>query len=206
MGACIPAFALLPFLFVNSWADDVVPDAHPFNIKPKQEVISIAAPAKVESWRPLLNSWQLRFHSVDEFSKAVRQPSFQTLSSGKTELIYYAIFRLKPDILVFAYSFIGDEKSNGSVSLLGRNGAQSLTNELRIVDLLETTAQISRDPASLPSGTLVSESQTSLLLGYAARVAHGYQGPLILSYQLWNEARDKMRAGGSLTFNWPSDS
>jgi len=178
-------------------------DDHPYGIFPKEQHVHVASTTDI-------NAWRLRFHSLSECIDTLRQPGFETLTSGETDVAYYVIFRAKPDILIFAYSCKKEEESNSGFELTGPKGSQAMLERnpstLKIVDLLDTYVETSRSSAtSMPpfSGNLtVSKWQAYNLWGFAAKIKPGYAGPLIFKFQLWTEGKDKVRSVASPTINW----
>jgi hypothetical protein len=168
-------------------------DGLPFNIAPKELEIHVDSQAA-------LHAWHMRFDSLAEFVNAVRQFDFKTLASGETDVAYYAIFRCKTDVFVFAYGFKDKEKRNGGFDLTGPNGSHAMfvPPDLKIFQLLKITVKTSSSLA----GLTVNESVGSALWGFATRVKPDFKGPLTMKFQLWTQDENKPRSMGSQIVAW----
>jgi hypothetical protein len=174
-------------------------DDHPYGIVPKEHDVRVASETD-------LNTWHLRFHNKAEFVSALSQSGFETLASGETDVAYYVFFRIKPDILIFAYCCKKEEKSNGGFDLTGPGGSYAMFDSsvsLTPVMLLDIHVQSNPVTFASPSGSGVrTPGLNTGLQGFAARIHHDYAGPLILKFQLWTEGKDKVRSVASPTINW----
>ena len=178
-------------------------DNHPYGIMPKIQHVHVASAAD-------LDTWHLRCSSLSEFIDTVRQPGFETLGSGETDVAYYVLFRADQDLLIFAYSFKKEEKKHTGFELSGRAGSEPMvdaSSPLKIVDLLETTVETSG--SSSVSFPLISATAASnewvcrVLFGFTAKIKPGYAGPLTLRFLSWAD-EDKVRSIVSPTINWRS--
>lgn len=52
--------------------------------------------------RPAPEPDQIKFTSLDNFISTLKQPNLELLQSGESEFEYYGIYRLKPNLLVYA--------------------------------------------------------------------------------------------------------
>jgi hypothetical protein len=166
-------------------ADD---NGHPFGIQPRQQTVWADTVAETRSWKR-------QFLSLADFIKVIQQPYFHVLISGESPDLYYVIFRADPNILVFAYAFRKDEKSNGSFELHSRT--EDWSNKMKLVDLLDTDVT-----TSTPGRPDDTQWQGYSLLRFAALIPPGYAGPITLSFKLFNLGQDKFPLKGSPTFTW----
>jgi hypothetical protein len=170
-------------------------DNHPYGIMPKIQHVHVASAAD-------LDTWHLRCSSLSEFIDTVRQPSFETLGSGETDVAYYVLFRADQDLLIFAYSFKKEEKKHTGFELSGRAGSEPMvdaSSRLKIVDLLETTVETSGSATGIEN-----EWVCRVLFGFTAKIKPGYAGPLTLRFLSWAD-EDKGRSVASPTINWTSN-
>jgi len=163
-------------------ADD---NGHPFGIQPRQQTVWADTVAETRSWKR-------HFASLTDFIKIIQQPYFHVLTSGESPDLYYVIFRADPDILVFAYAFRKDEKSNGDFELHGKT--EDWSDKMKLVDLLDTDVT-----TSIPGGT---QRQGYSLLRFAALIPSSYAGPITLNFKLFNLGDDKSPLKGSSTVSW----
>jgi len=163
-------------------------NGHPFGIEPKQQTLWVNTVAETLSWKH-------RYFSLPDFINVIQQPYFHVITSGETPDVYYVFFRADPDILVFAYAFKNEDKSNGGFELHRKNEDQS--EKLKLVDLLDTEVM-----TSIPGRPTDTRWQGYSLFGYAALIPPGYTGPLTLNFKLWNPSSDKIPLKGTSTFNW----
>ena len=167
----------------------------PFGIYPKVEHLEVSRGDDSQHW-------PIPFHGVEDFVARIRQPAFTLLASGETPLVYYALFRTSPNVAVFAYAFKQEEKRNGSFGLCGSDGTQSdlVKNSERGLTLLKVEAVAKS--ATLGGAAPVETTQGFTISGYCAQVRPGYSGKMTLNFQLWNQGKDNLRPGGSVTIDW----
>lgn len=117
------------------------------------------------------------FASLDKFLASLRQPGVEVLSSGQNDYVYYAICRVKPDLLVFVDS--------------NRPGKDNFAYDFQITD--STHAQLTKDKNQV---TLVEDppgldgKPVPVLQGDVYHPTSGYTGLITVVGNYGNDFSD----------------
>jgi hypothetical protein len=190
---------ILGFLLISNHSAEANPAV--YGIIAKQQHVSVPTPAD-------MHAWNFRPSSLIEFINTVQQSRFQTIGSGEDQGVYYVVFRAPQDVLVFAYAFKGEEKTNGGYDLTGNKGSDSMIEResSKAVDLVDI--YVETQSSMMLAGITASKKEyvTHCLIGYVFRIKNDYAGPLTLKSQLWNQGKDTNRLKFSTTVNWAAAS
>jgi hypothetical protein len=128
------------------------------------------------------------FASLEKFLAALRQPNVEVLASGQCDYVYYAICRIKPDLLVF----VDDD----------RPGKGNFDYSFQVTDSNHTQLESDKKQITLaedPAG--MDGNPVPILQGQVYHPAAGYAGPVRVVGKFGDDF-SKLTPGFSETVDW----